>query len=163
MTAPDPTFGVTVRNVQTLLPNASLDDDTIPARLRPGAALGITTASVTLWIGWVAGDVGAAITGWERINDPTHVGVLTRSAKATIINGAAAYWERARTSQRTGGPSTYYDDLWARYQLALKALALQVAEWLDDGGGGVAPDPGAVGSGPVGVFPYPVFGDGVPW
>ncbi|MDQ2737386.1 MAG: hypothetical protein M3Y35_01920 [Actinomycetota bacterium] len=154
-------FGVTVKDVQSLLPRSKLDDEDTENRV-PGAALGITSSTVGLWIELVAAEVATSMPGWERIENPVRAAYIQRAARAIVINGVAAYWERANTQQRNTGPSTYYTDLWARYQAMLTPLTATVTGWLADLTPGDITDPGLTLNGPSGSFPPPTLGDGYP-
>ena len=122
----------------------------------------VTAAMVQTWIDLVAGEVTARIAGYERITDPGRARYIAQAGRTIVTNGVAAYWERARTAQRSSGEQSHYQDLWTRYTGLLEDLAGQVAGWLGDGVG-VEPVPGAENRGVASFFPPPIFGDGVRW
>lgn len=144
-------FGVTIDDVTTLVPEA-----TVPETLSSGQK-GVTQATVEGWITRLSADAALALDGYENLADAGRLSAVETSARRVVADGVASYLEAARAPERAGKADTSYAAvLWDRWLTGLAALVVKVVEWREA-------DPATVRSSAASRFPEPVIPDSKVW
>ena len=161
-------FKVSVAEVNRLMPNVALKNGPTDTRGRPwrDGTTYVEASFVRDWIASVESRVMGRLPVIERIREGSRLmGLVVSAGHDVVLNGAGSYTYAAAGPEKAGlnDTTSYAEVLWRRYEEGLAALEESFKRWrreFPDDVDDVASVNGLPGSG---VFPPPVFRDGMRW